>query len=199
VLPVVRGIVGARPGAVVSVDTRSARVAEVALSAGASVVNDVSGLADPAMRALVARTGVRAVVMHTRGTPADMASRATYGEVVDEVLAELGCAVAVALADGVRREQIVLDAGLGFAKRPEHNPPLVRATARLVALGYPVLVGASRKRFVGELTGRADPADRLAGSLGAALAAWQAGASFLRVHDVAATRDALAVFAACRP
>lgn len=199
VLPVIRALCAARPSLVVSVDTRSSTVAAAAFDAGASVVNDVSGLRSASMRQLVARSGVRAVVMHTRGEPANMAQQTSYVDVVAEVEAALRQAVDRALADGVQASQIIVDPGIGFAKRAEHNPPLVAATARLGAMGYPVLVGASRKRFIGELTGTPDPADRLAGSLAAAIAASLGGARYLRVHDVAATRQALTVFAACRP
>ncbi len=199
VVPVVRALTRARPHVVCSVDTRSPTVARAAIDAGATVVNDVSGLRNPTMRALVAERGVRAVVMHSRGTPTTMADLCAYDDVVADVKETLRRWTDDAIGAGVAADRLIVDPGLGFAKRGADNATLVAATAQLGSLGYPVFVGASRKRFVGELTGREEPGDRLAGSLGVALAAWTAGASFVRVHDVSATRDALRAFAACLP
>lgn len=196
VVPVVRWIAQHLPGVTLSVDTRHAAVAAAALDAGASVVNDVSGGEDPAMFGVVASRSAGLVLMHMRGTPADMAQRTAYDDVVGEVCAWLGGRLDAARAAGVAR--LWVDPGLGFAKAPADNPRLIAALPRLKALGAPVVIGASRKRFIGELTGVADPAERVAGSVGAALAAASLGADVLRVHDVAATIQALKVFVACR-
>ncbi|HZF67132.1 MAG TPA: dihydropteroate synthase [Gemmatirosa sp.] len=195
VLPVVRELRRRRPDALVSVDTVKAAVAGAALDAGAAIVNDVSGLRlDAAMAATCAAAGAGVILMHSRGTVADMATyaHAAYGsDVVGEVAGELGAARDAALAAGVAHGSIVLDPGLGFAKRSEHSVALLGALDRLVALGHPVLVGASRKRFVGELTGRPVPAERVHGTLGVHVAALARGARLFRVHDVRPHREAL--------
>ena len=191
VVPVVRDLSAA--GLAVSIDTRHAVVAEAALAAGACVVNDVSGLRDPAMRAVAARHGVPAVVMHMPvADPAVMQQHTGYIDVVDEVLSFLMAQVALALADGV--PSVILDPGLGFGKTVEQNVALVRHLDRFVALGHPVLVGASRKRFVGVLGDADQPDDRLPGTLAVHLSAVQHGARLVRVHDVAAHRQALALW-----
>jgi dihydropteroate synthase len=181
----------------ISIDTRKAEVARAALDAGADLVNDVSALADPALAALVAERQVPVVLMHTRGTPADMQSRAVYGDVVEEVASELSAALARAEAAGVRREQVILDPGIGFAKTAEHSLSLLGAIPRLRALGRPLLVGPSRKSFIGAVTG-AGVSERLPGTLAAVAAAVLAGAEFIRVHDIAPARQAGLVAAAIR-
>ena len=181
----------------ISIDTRKAEVARAALDAGADLVNDVSALADPALAALVAERQVPVVLMHTRGTPADMQSRAVYGDVVEEVASELSAALARAEAAGVRREQVILDPGIGFAKTAEHSLILLGAIPRLRALGRPLLVGPSRKSFIGAVTG-AGVSERLPGTLAAVAAAVLAGAEFIRVHDIAPARQAGLVAAAIR-
>lgn len=197
VVPVIAALAG--EGATISVDTTSPRVAAAALAAGAAVINDVSGLSDPGMAPLAAEAGAGLVVMHCRGTPADMQRDTAYADLVGEVEAFLWQRAARAADAGVAPERVWLDPGLGFGKAWADNPALVRAVPRLRARGHRVLIGGSRKAFVGHLTGVADPADRLAGSLGVALAAAAAGADVVRVHDVAATVQALATFLACRP
>jgi len=202
VVPVVREL--AAGGAVVSVDTVRARVAEAALEAGARMVNDVSGgTADPAMLPLVAAAGCPVVLMHRRGTSIDMARHAVYDDVVREVTDELQDRLAAASAAGVAEEQIVLDPGLGFAKTGEHNWELLRALPRLLALGRPVLVGASRKTFLGQLLAAPDgsarpPAGRDAATAALTVIAAQAGVWAVRVHDVASSADAVRVLAAMR-
>lgn len=201
VLPVVRGIRAARPGAVISVDTVKAAVADAAIDAGAQIVNDVSGLRlDPDMAATCARLAAGVVVMHSRGGVSDMATyaHADYANFLDEMLGELRDRVGAAEEAGIARERIAVDPGIGFSKRPEHSLKALACLERLVAWGYPVVVGASRKRFIGQLTGAREPAQRRDGSVGAAVAAYDRGASVLRVHDVAATRQALDVAAAIR-
>lgn len=190
VLPVVRAVRGLAP---VSVDTRRAAVAEAAIDAGATLVNDVSGGADPAMFPLVARAGVGLVIMHSRGEPDTMQGLAAYDDVVGEVWAALDARFDAAVAAGVDPSRILLDPGIGLPKTTAHNLRLLHALAPH-ARRRPVLVGASRKRFIGELTGQAVAADRVEGSIAVALWARQAGVAVLRVHDVGATARALAVW-----
>ncbi|GEJ57173.1 dihydropteroate synthase [Anaeromyxobacter diazotrophicus] len=197
VVPVVEAIRAAGCTAPISVDTRKAAVARAALAAGADLVNDVSALADPAMAEVVAATGAPVVLMHMRGTPADMASRAVYADVGAEVERELAEALARAVRLGIPEARVVLDPGLGFAKRPEHDLRLLAELPRLRRLGRPLLVGPSRKSFIGRTTGAA-VADRLPGTLAAVTACVLAGVELVRVHDVAAARQAAQVAAAIR-
>jgi len=177
---------------VLSVDTRKGAVARAALAAGADVVNDVSALGDPELAEVAAAAGCPVVLMHSRGDLADMHLHARYDDVVAEVCAELSAALARAEAAGVDRAQVVLDPGIGFAKTRVHNLALLRRLDALATLGRPLLVGASRKSFIGELTG-APPAERLPGSLAAVGWAARHGAAIVRVHDVEATVQFLAV------
>ncbi len=177
----------------ISVDTRKARVARRALEAGAVVVNDVSGLAfDSRMGAVVAGAGAGLVLMHMRGTPADMRSRARYDDVVDEVSRELLQAVERARAAGVAYGAMVVDPGIGFAKNRSQSLSLLAELRRLVALGFPVMVGTSRKSFLGELLG-CPPEERVLGSAVTCALAWERGARIFRVHDVEPTVQALTV------
>jgi dihydropteroate synthase len=181
----------------ISIDTCKAPVARAALAAGADLVNDVTGLADPALAAVVAEARAPAVLMHMRGSPADMASRAVYGDVVAEVVAELSAGLARAEAAGVARERIILDPGIGFAKTADQSVTLLAHLEALRKLARPLLVGPSRKSFIGALTG-APVGDRLPGTLAAVTACVLAGVEVVRVHDVAAARQAAAVAAAIR-
>jgi dihydropteroate synthase len=195
VVPVIQGL--ARRGiGPISVDTRKADVARAALDAGAAVINDVSGLRfDPGLTRLAAESGAGVILMHMRGTPATMDDAAAYGHVAAEVAAELAGLAAQAEQEGIARDRIVLDPGFGFAKTATHNLRLLDELATIVALGYPVAVGLSRKRFLGAVTGRpVDDRDR-ATALACALA-WERGARLFRVHDVALTREALALASA---
>ncbi len=179
-----------------SIDTRKAAVAAAALDAGAEIVNDVSGLAhDPGLGRAAA--GAALCLMHMRGTPADMQSRAVYSDLMGEVHEELIEALQRARAAGIAEERIAVDPGLGFAKTGEHNLTLLRRLRELAQLGRPLLAGASRKAFLGTATGKQAP-DRLLGSVAAAVLAASNGAAIVRVHDVAATREALAVADAVR-
>ena len=201
VLPVVQALATECPDAVISVDTVKAAVAEAAVEAGAHIVNDVSGMRlDGAMAEVCARTGAGVVVMHSRGGVSDMATyaHADYGDFLDEMLGELRERVKAVEAAGVRRDHVAVDPGIGFSKRPEHSLLALACLERLAAWGYPVVVGASRKRFIGTLTGATQPQQRRDGSLGAAVAAYDRGARVLRVHDVGPTRHALDVAAAIR-
>ena len=192
VLPVVAAL-RAETDLPISVDTMKAAVAAAALAAGADMVNDVSaGRFDPAMLPLVAERAAVVVLMHMQGTPATMQQAPAYGDVVAEVTAFLAERAAVARSAGIDAERIWVDPGIGFGKRLEHNLALLAHLERLAALGFPVLVGASRKTFLGALGG--DPVEaRLAASLAAAVLAVAHGARVVRVHDVAATRRAVAV------
>lgn len=182
-------------GVPVSVDTYKPEVMRRALDAGADIVNDVQALQLPGALAAVAGSGAGVCLMHMRGEPASMAEMAVYDDVVAEVGAFLAQRARAAQDSGIPAECIALDPGYGFAKTAEHNLQLLAGQRRLTELGYPLLVGWSRKRTLGELTGR--PVDqRLPASLAAALRAVVAGARVLRVHDVAATVDALKVWAA---
>lgn len=200
VVPVIRALHA--EGVAVSVDTMRAEVAKAAVEAGARLVNDVSGgLADPEMPRVVAATGVPYVVMHWRGHSHDMDSRAVYADVVTEVREELAKRVDLVLAEGVTEQQIVLDPGLGFAKNAEHNWTLLAGIPQLAELGYPLLIGASRKRFLGRLLAGPDGAPRpFSRSDDATLAvtalAAQAGAWCVRVHEVGPNADAVRVAAA---
>jgi dihydropteroate synthase len=197
VLPVVEAL--ARDGAVVSVDTMRAEVAAAALAAGAAVVNDVSGgLADPAMGAVVADAGVPFVVMHWRGHSAGMQSRAVYADVVREVRDELLARVDALTAQGVGEDRLVLDPGFGFAKLAAHNWTLLARLEELLDLGHPVLVGTSRKTFLGRLgvpeggTPR-EPLDRDVATAATSMHAARLGAWGVRVHHVPSTLDAMRV------
>jgi len=197
VVPVVERLRARGLTAPISVDTSKPGVARAALDAGADLVNDVTGLRDPALAELVAERRVPAVIMHLRGTPGDMQSRAVYHDVVGEVAAELARAVEEAVRAGVARERLILDPGIGFAKTASQSLALLAGLARLRALGLPLLVGPSRKSFIGAVTGAA-PGDRLPGTLAAVTACVLQGAEFLRVHDVAEARQAALVAAALR-
>ena len=194
------GVLAAMRGAAadvpVSVDTSSARVAEAALDAGAVLVNDVTaGRGDPDLLPLVAERAAAVCLVHMRGTPRTMQSDPRYGDVVAEVRDHLEERLRAAEDAGVPRGRVLLDPGIGFGKTLEHNLALLAGVPRLAALGAPVLVGASRKGMIGALTGREVP-ERMAGSLGAGLAAVARGAAVLRVHDVRETADALTVWRA---
>jgi dihydropteroate synthase len=199
ILPVVRGLSAA--GVAVSVDTTRAEVAAAAVDAGAVVVNDVSGgLADPEMARVVADAGVPWILMHWRGYSKDMDSLATYDDVVADVRSELSARVDAALAAGVAEEALVLDPGLGFAKRGEHNWALLHRLDALRELGFPVLVGASRKRFLGMLLADKDgvprpPDGREDATAAISTLAAAAGAWGVRVHDVRRSLDAVKVAA----
>ncbi|MET9514937.1 dihydropteroate synthase [Streptomyces sp. NPDC002994] len=200
VIPVVRGL--ASEGVTVSVDTMRAAVAERAIAAGAALVNDVSGgLADPAMIPAVAAAGAPFVVMHWRGFSEQMNSRAVYADVVGEVVSELRARMEAVIAGGIAPERIVIDPGLGFAKQAEHDLALVAHLAELRALGRPLLVAASRKRFLGHVLaadageGATPPPARERDAATAAVSAIAAheGAWAVRVHEVRATADAVRV------
>ena len=192
------GVVGelASRGARVSVDTMKARVARAALAEGASYVNDVSALRhDPEMADVVAASGADCCLMHMRGEPRTMQAAPRYDDVVDDVRAFLEERLAFAVSAGIPEDRIHLDPGIGFGKTIEHNLELLRRLPELTALGRPLLVGVSRKSFLGRITGR-EPAQRVAATVSANVLAYERGARIFRVHDVAAVADGLAVAAA---
>ncbi len=177
----------------ISVDTRKAAVMEAALDAGADLCNDISALSDdPALSGVVARSGIPVVLMHKQGIPVSMQDNPVYTDVVRNVADYLFERARFAQESGIERSRIILDPGIGFGKRYVDNCALLAGLAEIAAGGYPVLIALSRKSCIGEMTGRA-AADRLPGSLAANLVAVQNGATFVRVHDVAQTRDTLSV------
>lgn len=197
VVPVIRALAAA--GHLVSVDTRHAPVMREALAAGARIVNDVTALTgDRDSLDVVARGRVAVVLMHMQGEPATMQAAPRYDDVVGEVGAYLAQRVAACRERGLRDEELCVDPGIGFGKTLAHNLALLRALPRLRVAGAAMLVGVSRKGFIGALSAAATPADRLPGSLAAGLAAVEGGADILRVHDVAETRQALDVWRGIR-
>lgn len=193
VLPVIRDL-ARQAGCALSVDTRQAEVAAAALEAGASIVNDVSALGDPEMAPLVAASGAAVVLMHMRGEPRTMQDDPLYADPVDEVYRWLERRLHGAEAAGIGRKCVVVDPGIGFGKRVEDNSALIRRLGEFQSLGVPVMLGASRKSFLGLLMGEQDPGRRLEGSLAAVARAAEQGAQILRVHDVAETRRFLAAY-----
>ena len=192
VIPVIEGLAGVQR----SIDTMKARVAEAALDAGATYVNDVSAFRhDPEMAALVADRGVDCCLMHMLGEPRTMQQDPRYDDVVDDVRAFLEERLAAAVAAGIAEERVQLDPGIGFGKTLEHNLELLRRLDELAAIGRPIVVGTSRKSFLGRITGR-DVTERVPATVATTVIAYERGARVFRVHDVAATADALAVAAA---
>jgi dihydropteroate synthase len=204
VVPVIEGLSSAGADTQISIDTSKAAVARAALAAGASVVNDVSALrADPAMAAVVAESGAECCLMHMQGEPRTMQRAPRYEDVVDEVKAFLEERMGFAVRAGVAEERVWLDPGIGFGKTLAHNLELLRRLQELTTLGRPLVVGTSRKSFLGRLIadaqGREEPVDvtqRLPGTLATSVLAYERGATVLRVHDVAPVLAALAVAAA---
>jgi dihydropteroate synthase len=179
-------------GALVSVDTYKPAVADAAIAAGAAIVNDVSGLRDPELATVCARTGAALVLMHTRVAPKQKLENPVYDDVAGDVEAFLRDLMGKAVERGVAEEQLLLDPGPDFAKTPAQTVAALQGMDRLHALGRPLLLALSRKDFVGAITGR-PPGERLAGTLAAVGWGWRAGGHVFRVHDVAAAREALSV------
>jgi dihydropteroate synthase len=196
VMPVIEGLIGAGTRARISIDTSKAPVAQAALAAGATLVNDVTALrGDPRLVELVAARGSEVCLMHMLGEPRTMQDAPRYDDVVSDVKAFLEARMAFAVGEGIAEERILLDPGIGFGKTVDHNLELVARLAELVALGRPVVVGASRKSFLGRITGR-EVGDRVPATVAVNVLALERGARVFRVHDVAATHDALTVAAA---
>jgi dihydropteroate synthase len=189
VVPVLDGLVGA--GVPVSIDTTKASVAAAAIEAGASIVNDVSALRfDPELGPLCAERSVDVILMHMQGEPRTMQAEPRYDDVVDDVKAFLAERVDAAVSAGIREDRIWIDPGIGFGKTVEHNLELLRRLPELRAIGRPLVVGTSRKRFIGKLTGR-EVGERIGGTVASNVLAMRAGAEMLRVHDVRETLDAV--------
>src|SRR5918996_2366150 len=194
VVPVLERILSVRPQAVISVDTYRAGTATAALEAGASLVNDVTALrGDPRMVSVIEAAACPVILMHMQGEPKTMQKDPYYQDVVGEVRDFLAERAEYAVAAGVRLENIIVDPGIGFGKNFEHNLALLRNLDALVDLGLPVLIGASRKRFIGEISGVRVARERVFGTVATTVLAYERGATFFRVHDVRANREALAV------
>lgn len=191
VLPVLEALAGA--GVPLSVDTQKPELMREAVAAGAAMINDINGFESPGALDVIAATGCAIGIMHKQGNPQTMQQAPQYADVVTEVRDYLRQRIAAAERAGIARDRIVVDPGFGFGKTLDHNLELLRRLDVIAALAVPVLAGLSRKSMIGKLTGHA-AGDRLAGSIAAALRAVQRGAAIVRVHDVAATRDALAVW-----
>ncbi len=197
VVPVIEALAASGRDVQISIDTSKASVAAAALDAGATLVNDVTALrGDPAMLALVAERGVDCCLMHMLGEPRTMQVDPHYDDVVSDVKAFLEQRMAAAVRAGVAEARILLDPGIGFGKTTEHNLELLARLSEIVALGRPVVVGTSRKSFLGRLTGREDPGERVPGTIATNVLAYERGARVFRVHDVTPVIDALRVTAA---
>lgn len=197
VVPVIKRITAQHPDTLVSIDTVKASVAAAALEAGAHIVNDISAATqDPDILNVVRDTGAGLVLMHMRGSPRTMQRDPTYADVSADVFGYLNERAEAALVAGIPASAIVLDPGIGFGKTLQHNLQLLHDLPQLVAVGFPVLIGLSRKSFLGTITRRTSPTDRLAGSLAGLAAAIHRGAHILRVHDVAESTDAIRVLQA---
>jgi len=193
VVPVIEGLVCAGAAATISIDTSKLEVARAALDAGATFVNDVTALrASPGLAELVAQRGAECALTHMQGEPRTMQDAPSYGDVVAEVVEFLAQRVEVALRAGIARDRIVVDPGIGFGKTVEHNLELLARLDELSVIGVPIMIGTSRKSFLGRITGRGED-ERLAATVATNVLAMLAGATLFRVHDVAAVRDALAV------
>jgi dihydropteroate synthase len=199
VIPVVREILAERPDAIVSIDTYRSETAEYALGAGVRIVNDVTALrGDPRMVRVVAEARCPVILMHMLGEPKTMQHDPRYDDVLREVRDFLAERAEHAIAEGVEPEKIIVDPGIGFGKTLDHNLALLYHLDVLVELGFPVLVGTSRKSFMGKITGVEEARDRVFGTVAANVVAYERGATLFRVHDVRANREALAVAQAIR-
>ena len=197
VIPVIHGLRERSIAIPISIDTSKASVAAAAIEAGASLVNDVTALrADPEMAGVVAGAPVDVCLMHMQGEPRTMQENPRYGDVVSEVKSFLEERMAAAMAAGIQEDRILLDPGIGFGKNVAHNVELLRRLGEIAELGRPVLVGPSRKRFLGTLTGGREVQERLPATIAACVVALEHGAAIFRVHDPAPVRDALRVAAA---
>jgi dihydropteroate synthase len=194
VVPVLKRILSVRPEAVISIDTYRSGTATAALEAGASLVNDVTALrGDPRMVSVVEGAACPVILMHMQGEPKTMQKEPHYEDVIGEVRDFLAERAEYAVAAGVRPENVIVDPGIGFGKNLEHNLALLRNLDAVVDLGFPILIGASRKRFIERITGVQEARDRVSGTVATTVLAYERGATFFRVHDVRANREALAV------
>lgn len=194
VIPVIKGL-ASQTAAAISIDTRKPAVARACVAAGASIWNDVSALRfSEESLAVAAALDCRIVLMHAQGDPKTMQDDPRYGDVVEDVRADLAGRIAACEAAGIAKSRLIVDPGIGFGKTLAHNLALIAGLGRFASLGVPVLLGASRKRFIASLDRQGPAGERLGGSIAAALAGASRGASIIRVHDVAATRQALATY-----
>jgi dihydropteroate synthase len=194
VIPVLERILSVRPEAVISVDTYRSGTATAALEAGASLVNDVTALrGDPRIASVIQEAACPVILMHMQGEPKTMQKEPHYEDVVREVRDFLAERAGYAVAAGIRPENVILDPGIGFGKNLQHNLALLRNLDAIVDLGFPVLIGASRKSFMEKITGVQEARDRVSGTVATTVLAYERGATFFRVHDVRANREALAV------
>ena len=196
VLPVIHELRRLRPEAILSIDTSKAQVAEAAVEAGAEIINDVTGLSEEAMLTVARSTGVGVCAMHMQGTPQTMQDNPFYDDAVEDIYMYLCQRRDALVAAGIDRERICLDPGIGFGKTHEHNLTVMANCGRFHDLGCPLLIGHSRKGFIGKVLGSKE-ADRTAGTIGGALALARQGVQILRVHDVRQVREALLLFEAC--
>jgi dihydropteroate synthase len=197
VVPVIESLAGHAVEAQISIDTSKAAVARAALDAGASLVNDVTALrGDPRMAEVVAGSGADCCLMHMLGEPRTMQAQPRYEDVVDEVKAFLEERIAFAVHEGIAGQRILLDPGIGFGKTVEHNLELLRRLDEIAAIGRPVVIGTSRKSFLGRIASAEDPHERLSGTIATNVIALERGARVFRVHDVRPVADALAVASA---
>ncbi|MGH3087759.1 MAG: dihydropteroate synthase [Rubrobacteraceae bacterium] len=197
VVPVIKEIIAERPEAIVSIDTYRSSTAEAALEAGAKIVNDVTAMrGDERMASLVAEANCPVVLMHMKGEPKTMQKDPRYDDVVKEVKEFLSERAERAISAGASSEHIIVDPGIGFGKTLEHNLLLLKNLGEISGLGFPVLIGASRKTFIGKLTGEEDAGNRVFGTVATSVLAYERGARLFRVHDVKANREALEVAAA---
>ncbi|MDO8303266.1 MAG: dihydropteroate synthase [Sedimentisphaerales bacterium] len=191
-IPAIKGL-AAKLTIPLSIDTYSTDVAKAAIDAGASIINDITALADDTMAKLAAKAGIPVILMHMQGTPATMQKEPTYLDVVKEVKDFLTERAKKAQQFGIAKEKIFIDPGIGFGKTIEHNLLLLRHIDEFVATGYRVLIGTSRKRFIGTITGKENPADRIFGTAATVALAAAAGAAIIRVHDIAPMADVVKV------
>ena len=199
VVPVIEGLrdAAAKAGAYLSVDTRNAATMAAVIEAGADIINDITALeGDPASMDVVTRSGLPVILMHMQGEPQQMQNNPQYDDVVTEVREYLDARIEACVAAGIDRSLIILDPGIGFGKTVEHNLSLMKHLDDYAESGLPLLLGVSRKSFIGLLDDNVPATDRLGGSLAAALAGYSRGAAILRIHDVAATRQALMIWRA---
>lgn len=195
VVPVIKAIIEKFPKAVISIDTRNAVVMKVALEAGASIINDVSALQyDPESVKIAAGSDIPVCLMHMKGTPQDMQDKPVYENVIEEIMGFFKERIEFCVKNGVEKERLILDPGIGFGKAVQHNLLILKHIDQFKMLGCPLLVGASRKSFIGKLYNDAPADQRLGGSIAAALYAVQNGANIVRVHDVEETAQALRIF-----
>ncbi len=190
-MPVIQAL-AKRVNAPISIDTSKPEVAEQALRAGACMVNDITGLSNPRMRKVIARHGCAAVIMHMKGTPRSMQKKPAYGSLMDEIIGFLDNAMREASKDGISRDKLIVDPGIGFGKTLEHNLEILRKLREFKVLGRPILVGPSRKSFIGRILD-AGPCERVFGTVSACVTAAGNGAHIVRVHDIKQVKEALAV------